>query len=91
MKMILLLHAIVGVVLVVVGLYAGARPYALLDVVLTPTEIQNRETADATLQLLRRGAGADSWWMFGIGTALVVSSLIGLCRGRVSKDVLLAS
>lgn len=80
MSRILILHLAVGVFMMAMGLMAGVRPHALLDVVLTQEQIRDRELADETLTLLKKGARNDSWWMFASGAILVASSLIALRR-----------
>lgn len=78
MRQVIILHLSIGILLTFIGLWAGARPYSLLDVVLTQNEIHNQELADSTLSLLKQGAGNDSSWMFGSGLVLVVTSYFAL-------------
>lgn len=57
----------------------GVKPYFLLDVVLTPEELKDREARDRTLEILKKaagsGPGAGTWVVVGI--AISLASAIG--------------
>jgi hypothetical protein len=82
MRRIFALHLIIGISLILLGFVAQARPYVLLDVVLTQQELHDGKKIDDTLATLQRGAGSDAAWLFGTGTILTVTSLIGVFGSR---------
>lgn len=87
MRVVLVCHLLLGAVLMFLGLYAGVRPYALLDHLLTTEELRDPEVRDRTLMLLRRGAGKDSWMLFIAGGILTTTSAVGLVGLRKTADL----
>jgi len=62
---------IVGLLLTAYGtLFMPALPHVLLDVVLSPEELQSPETRERTLELLSR-VSDKSWWIIGLAGFVV--------------------
>lgn len=86
MRTMFYLHLAIGLCLFVMGFIASARPYLLLDVVLTKQELRDTTKVNSAMNLLRQGSGIDSVLFFGTGIILVSTSLIALRRSqRVAK------
>ena len=71
------------------GIFVDVRPYALLDVVLTPDQLKDRSTMDETLALMQKATGYDSaCWLIlgGIVFGIAITGLV-LWKARRSKNL----
>jgi hypothetical protein len=68
MRILFIIQMIVAVVMGFMGMLVLARPYALLDVVLTPDQLNNRAKMEETLALMQKATGYDwgCWLVMGV-------------------------
>lgn len=81
-RIFVILQLITAGAMAFIGFIVSVRPYMLLDVVLSPEELQDQKIHDATLALMQRATSSDSilWFLFaGFVAAL---GLYGLRLGR---------
>lgn len=83
--MIFLVQLIVAAAMVVMGLVMAARPYLLLDVVLTQEQLADAETRDKTLALMQEAVGASAFWWFMLGTHCRGTCDSGFAVGKISS------
>lgn len=78
MRTLFYLQLAVAAVMAFMGLMVESRPYGLLDVVLSPEQLRDRDTLDSTLALMQRATGHDAvyWWLLAAVVAGI--AFIGL-------------
>ena len=84
MKALFIFQLLLGLALIFAAIAAEAVPYALLDVVLTPSELQDEAKRGATLAILKKGAGfGPSALMVGGATVFITAAVgLGLMKRR---------
>ena len=78
MKSLYIIQLFVAAAMLFMGLLVAARPYFLLDVVLTPEQLSDPSIHDATLSLMQKATGSDSIWWFVLGCVVGGIALVGL-------------
>jgi hypothetical protein len=82
MKVLFVFQLLLGLVLIVVGIAATAVPHALLDVVLSPSELKDDAKRDAMLMLLQKGAGFGPAALMVGGCAVCFTAVVGLALAQ---------
>ena len=79
----------IGLVISLTGLFVfPSLPYFQLDVVLSPDELADDATREATLALLKRASNGNQWALWTVAGLLVVAfSTLGLYAQRIAKRV----
>jgi hypothetical protein len=87
MRILFILLLIVAVVMVGQGLLVEVRPYILLDVVLTPEELRDERTHDATLELMQKATSYDSTCWLTLGAIVAGLAIVGLFLSKTPKQL----